>query len=142
MSKLTLTEAIHENQLKGETMTQCLHRLRTPEETMTECEHKMTGIDGEGTSVPVFVEPIRTSGITDTSAKLIWLAADGQVDNYRVNVTLSDVDISGSPFTMAGGTLKKVVSGLTPSTLYEFTVTAINENGEDTSNALGFSTAA
>ena len=139
---LTLTQAVKENQLAGETTTECIHILRYDDETMTECMERMQGEGGEGGDVPVFNEPLGTSNITDTSAILDWLPADGQVDNYVVNVTLSDVDISGSPFTMAGGTLKKTVSGLTPATLYEFYVTAVNENGEDISNSLGFSTEA
>jgi len=139
---LTLTQAVKENQLAGETMTECIHRLRYDDETMTECMERMQGEGGEGGDVPVFNEPLGTSNITDTSVILDWLPADGQVDNYVVNVTLSDVDISGSPFTMAGGTLKKTVSGLTPETVYEFYVIAVNENGEDISNSLGFSTEA
>jgi len=139
---LTLTQAIAENRLEGESMTECQHRLRYETETMTNASHRMLGEDGEGLSVPVFNDPVVASSITDTTARISWEPADGQVDAYSVAVSILATPITGSPFTMAGGTLKKALSGLTAETNYEVTVTALNENGNDASTEITFDTIA
>ena len=140
--KLTLTEALAENRLEGETLSQCAHRLRYEGETMTDAAHRMQGEDGEGLSLPVFNDPVVAINITDVAARITWDAADGQVDNYQVDVAILGTPIANSPFTMAGGTLGKSLSGLTASTQYEVDVTAINENGNDASTQITFDTLA
>ncbi len=72
------------------------------------------------------------SAVTSTGFKVTWVAANNNVDNYEVSITDDGTDISGSPFTMAGSTLSKTVSGLSSETEYVVNVTAINENGSVT----------
>ena len=142
MAQLTLTQAIAENRLDGETMSECQHRLRYESETMTDAAHRMQGENGEGLSLPVFNDPVTVTNITDTNARVEWLSADGQVDAYSVAVAILGTPITGSPFTMAGGTLRKSLSGLTAATTYEVDVTALNENGNDASTQITFDTLA
>ena len=139
---LTLTQAIAENRLEGETLTECQHRLRYEAETMTDASKRMQGENGEGLSLPIFKDPVTVVNITDTSARIEWLPADGQVDAYSVAVGILGTPITGSPFTMAGGTLRKSLSGLTAATQYEVDVIAINENGNDASTQITFDTLA
>ena len=139
---LTLTQAIAENRLEGETLTECQHRLRYEAETMTDASKRMQGENGEGLSLPVFNDPVVATNITDAGARIEWLQADGQVDNYEVAVAILGTPIANSPFTMAGGTLRKSLSGLTAATQYEVDVIAINENGNDASTQITFDTLA
>jgi len=88
-------------------------------------------------------------GISAASASgftIDWLApAEGDsVDNYEVKVmaVIGGAHITGSPFTMAGSTLKKVVSGLPASTDYDVIVTAINAGGSLASSTVIMSTTA
>ena len=71
------------------------------------------------------------SAITATGAKVTWVAptTGDAVGNYEVKVTKAGVPITGSPFTMAGATLTKTLSGLTATTAYIVTVKAINSAG-------------
>ena len=73
-----------------------------------------------------------SSAITATGAMITWTAptTGDAVDNYEVTVTKAGTAITGSPFTMAGSTLSKVLSGLTATTAYKVTVKAINSAGE------------
>ena len=141
-TKLTLTQAIAENRLEGETLSECQHRLRYEGETMTDATHRMQGEDGEGLSLPVFNDPVVVINVTDTAGRITWEKADGQVDAYSVAVAILGTPIANSPFTMAGGTLGKSLSGLTASTNYEVDVTAINENGSSASTQITFDTLA
>ena len=74
------------------------------------------------------------ASITATGAKVNWAApTGGAVANYKVHVTKAGADITGSPFTMAGGTLTKTLSGLTASTAYKVAIEAVNASGSSTS---------
>ena len=90
-----------------------------------------------------FAKP-SSSAITATGAKITWIAPSGgsPVDNYEVAVTKAGADITGSPFTMASGTLTKTLSGLTASTAYVVTVKAINTAGDISAPTLAVSTIA
>jgi len=86
------------------------------------------------------------TNITATGAKVVWTAPSGgsAVDNYIVNVVdgATSTPISGSPFTMAGTTLSKTLSGLSASTGYKVVVTAKNSVGEVSSAPVTFTTTA
>ena len=85
-----------------------------------------------------------SSGITATGAKISWKAPTGgdPVTAYLVKVTSLGTDITGSPFTMAAGTLNKVLTGLTASTAYEVIVTATNADGSKAAPKLTVTTTA
>jgi hypothetical protein len=93
----------------------------------------------EGAGAPPVVKPDAPAAptfasITATGAKVNWTApSGGAVDNYKVHVTKAGTDITGSPFTMAGATLTKTLSGLTASTAYKVSIEAINTAGSSTS---------
>ena len=77
--------------------------------------------------------------ISDTEAdkfKINWKAPKqgDSVDSYSVSVKKGTTSISGSPFTMAGSTLSKVVNGLDADTEYTVVVIAINAGGFCASN--------
>jgi len=78
-----------------------------------------------------FVKP-SSSAITATGFKVTWIAPTGgtRVDNYEVSIKKGTAAISGSPFTMASGTLSKTVSGLVAASDYVVVVKAINKAGE------------
>ncbi len=95
-------------------------------------------------TIPDQFDTPTSSAITATGFKVTWTAPNGgsKVDNYEVKVTAAGVDVTGSPFTMAGTTLSKTVSGLTASTDYVVTVKAINTAGELEAVSLAVSTIA
>ena len=83
------------------------------------------------------------ASITATGAKVNWLApTGGAVANYKVHVTKAGADITGSPFTMAAGTLTKTLTGLTASTAYKVSVEAVNATGSSTSTEATLTTIA
>ena len=88
-----------------------------------------------------FADPT-ISAVSDSGFTVNWVAPSGgsSVDNYEVTVTDAGVDITGSPFTMAGTTLKKVVSGLSTATEYKTKVKAINAGGDVTTNEVTVTT--
>ncbi len=98
----------------------------------------VTPVPPSGFSIPT------EENVTDVGFKVNWTAPSGgdAVTNYEVAVTDGGVAIASSPFTMAGGTLSKTVSGLTASTDYEVTVTAINGAGQIAASAITVSTTA
>jgi len=101
--------------------------------------YDLAGVLEMALTEPVLIKPDAPdaptfSDIADTSAKVLWTApTGGDVDNYKVYVTDGGSDISGSPFTMAGSTLTKTLSGLTASTAYQVSIEAINTAGSSTS---------
>jgi len=92
-----------------------------------------------GTSTPPLAKPDAPAAptfasITATGAKVNWTApTGGAVANYKVHVTKAGADITGSPFTMAAGTLTKTLAGLTASTAYKASIEAVNATGSSTS---------
>jgi len=93
-------------------------------------------LDAAGTPPPTpqkptgFAKPT-SSAITATGATVNWAAPTGgdAVTGYSVAVDKAGTAITGSPFAMAGGTLKKALTGLTASTAYNVVVTATNGAG-------------
>lgn len=87
--------------------------------------------DGLTTQAPTGFENPTASNVSATGFTVNWVAPTGgdSVDNYIVSVSQSGTPIAGSPFTMAGSTLQKVVSGLVASTEYHFQVSAVNVGG-------------
>ena len=77
-----------------------------------------------------FAKPT-SSAITATGAMVTWVAPTGgdAVTGYSVAVDKAGTAITGSPFAMAAGTLKKALTGLTASTAYNVVVTATNGAG-------------
>ncbi len=90
-----------------------------------------------------FAKP-SSSAITTTGFKVSWVAPSGgsPVDNYEVGITTMGSDITGSPFTMAGSTLSKTISGVGADAEYEVTVTAINAGGNVVADVLTVQTPA
>ena len=142
----TLTSVIKDNQLPGETMTQCLHRMKDANETLT---HEMRDqLDGSGIPPVIPAPPTgfaapTSSAVTATGAKITWTAPTGgdAVTSYEVNVSIGIAPIAGSPFTMAGSTLSKTLTGLTTATDYEVDVKAINGDGNVLSPTITVTTA-
>jgi hypothetical protein len=96
--------------------------------------------------------PVKPSGlakptadaITATGATINWTTPTGgdPVTSYEVAVTQGGTAISGSPFTMAASTHKKVLTGLTAATAYKVKVKAINGAGNVESAELTVTTTA
>jgi len=147
MSTPTLTQAIHDNRLPGETMTQCLHRLRDVDETMTHEAYDLANSTTPPAHTPApptgFSKPT-SSGITATGAKISWKAPTGgdPVTGYSVSVKTGGTAITGSPFGIAAGTLNKVLNGLTATTAYDVIVTATNADGSKAAPKLVVTTTA
>jgi mannan endo-1,4-beta-mannosidase len=101
--------------------------------------------DGAGAQAPQkptgFAKPT-SSGITATGAKISWKAPTGgdAVTGYSVSVKAGATAIAGSPFTVAKGTLNKVLTGLTTKTAYTVVVTATNSAGSLAATALTVTT--
>lgn len=91
----------------------------------------------EGFAIPT------VSTLTPASAMINWVAPQGgdTVTGYSVAVDQGGTPISGSPFSMAGSTLKKVLTGLTAATTYNVVVTATNGEGSLAATALTVTTA-
>ncbi len=146
----TMTSVLHASKAPNQTLTEYIHSQRNVGESMTECEHRLVAaaVAAGGGAVPVptppvFTNPITVDNVTDTGGKINWSAATGgTVSNYEVSVKDGGTPITGSPFTMAGGTLSKTVSGLTASTTYSVDVKAINGDGESVGTQVTFDTTA
>ena len=85
-----------------------------------------------------------SSAVTATGFKVNWTAPTGgdAVTGYAVTVTKAGSDITGSPFSMAGSTLVKTVSGLTADTDYKVKVEAVNAAGNISSSEITITTGA
>ena len=146
----TMTSVLHASKAPNQTITEYAHSQRQDGESLTECEHRLVAaaVAAGGGSVPVptppiFTNPITVDAITDVGGKVNWSAATGgAVSNYEVAVKDGGTPITGSPFTMAGGTLSKTLSGLTASTTYSVDVKAINGDGESAGTQITFDTTA
>lgn len=101
-------------------------------------------VSGEVEVTPSGFADQTISNETSSGFKINWVAPTGgdAVDNYIVDVDEAGTPISGSPFTMAGSTLSKTVSGLNASTSYNTKVTAVNEGGSVSTNAVVATTTA
>jgi len=124
----TMTGVVHAQMKDGETYTECIHRISLDEETLTQAQHRLVE---DGTPDPTVITLTFTS-VTDAGFKVTWnpqLELD--VEYNLVEIEDGGVDITGSPFTMAGSTLSKTVSGLDPSTTYDVTVTAVDSEDDD-----------
>ncbi len=104
---------------------------------------------GDLVAAPAVVAPGKPgtptfSAITATGGKVNWTASTtgDAVDNYEVAVDKAGAPITGSPFTMAGSTLSKTLTGLTAATAYNVTIKAINAGGNATSTAATLTTTA
>ena len=144
----TMTQVLADDAQAGETLTEVIKRNQQPGETLTETQHRMQETGG-GTTPPVTAPPTgfadpTASVITATGFKITWVAPTGgdAVTNYEVSVKAGSTPITGSPFTMAGTTLSKTVSGLTASTDYTVSVKAINGDGNAAAGPVTVSTIA
>ncbi len=143
----TTTSAIHDNQQPNETMTQCLHRMRDDDETMTHEARDLVEAANGSTPIPApptgFAKPTATA-VTATGGQVNWTAPTGgdPITGYSVAVDDGGTPITGSPFAMAGSTLKKVLTGLTAATAYNVVVTATNGDGSIAATALTLTTTA
>ncbi len=90
-----------------------------------------------------FAKPTATA-VTATGGQVNWTAPTGgdPITGYSVAVDDGGTPISGSPFAMAGSTLKKVLTGLTAATSYNVVVTATNGGGSIAATALTLTTTA
>lgn len=103
-----------------------------------------TGTSDPATSAPTgFAKPTATL-VTATGGQVNWTAPTGgdPITGYSVAVDDGGTPITGSPFAMAGSTLKKVLTGLTATTSYNVVVTATNGGGSIAATALTLTTTA
>ncbi len=138
MAANTMTSVIHDNKLATETLTQYLARTKTSTETLTDQQHDLVNdADSTGVVAPSdFGDPI-TQRVKPTGFTIVWKEPIGgdSVESYEVAVDQDGTTpITDSPFTMAGTTLRKIVTGLTAETSYTITVTATNAGGSDASD--------
>ena len=141
----TMTSAVKDLQQPGETSTQAIHRLKTPQETMSECQHRL--VKEAASSSPEAPSGIATptsAGVTATGFTANWTApANGDpVTSYQLTVKTGGSNAGGSPFTLDGSTLTKVVGSLTAGTDYDVVVKATNGAGSATSPTLTVTTTA
>lgn len=126
-----MTSGVHAMKLDNETMTDAVHRTRAVGETMTEQMHDLEQTVTNG-ALPsgVFAAAI-ASLQTATSGTITWVAPStgDAVTTYSVEVQLTGVDITGSPFILNGDVLSLGLTGLTASTTYDTQVTALNGAG-------------
>jgi chitinase len=80
------------------------------------------GGGGGGTTAPAAPAGLTVTGTTSSSVSLSWTAPAGTVTGY-------DISENGSQVATVTGTTD-TVSGLSPSTAYTFTVSAVNSAGQ------------
>ncbi|XP_059208525.1 collagen alpha-1(XII) chain [Centropristis striata] len=86
---------------------------------------------GTGTTLEVLGSPrdLVTRDVTDTSFAASWVAAPGNVRQYRIFWKSLFTDETGEK-TIAGDTTDTVLDGLTPETRYQVSVFAVYGRGE------------
>ncbi|HSZ41230.1 MAG TPA: glycosyl hydrolase family 18 protein [Trebonia sp.] len=85
------------------------------------------GGGGTGTTAPAAPTGLTVTGTTSSSVSLSWTATSGTVTGY-------DVDENGTQVGSVTGTTD-TVTGLSPSTTYNFTVTAYNSAGTSSASS-------
>ena len=133
----TMTQLLHDNRQAGETLSEVAHRLANDDETLTQAQHRIINDDG---TVDIDTIVVTFENVTASGMKVVWTGqSDVDVGNYKVTVVENGVGaITGSPFTMAGSTLSKTLSGLSASTQYDVNVEALDQFGgsiTDTDNS-------
>ena len=124
----TQTQVLHDNKKAGETLTECAARLSLLDETLSEATKRLIDTDGVANPTPITISfhNVEAKKMTIKWSKQLELG----VDSYLVSVSEDGTPIHGSPFKRSGTRRVKPLKGLTASTEYEVTVSAIDDDGD------------